>query len=636
MIADDSSDNVSLLSRYLQSEGYRLVMASNGAEALERTRSEMPDLVLLDVNMPEMDGFAVLQEIRADPATEHIPVIILTAARPDPIDMQAGLNLGADDYVTKPFDRRELLARIRAKLRVKESMEALRRRHREWSVLAEMARALVAHPGLEGLLDAVLQITTRALGAAAGQVILLTETGASLLSRSIPAATSMIEMLFPQWTDILAQIGETWQGWIIEDTQREPFWQATPNIAVRSAVLVPLVGRSGVLGLILLTHEQAGHFQSEHLSLVQAIAAQVAMAVENIRLQAEAKGRDTLSSQVALRCMAEAVLMFDSAGNLVELNPAAEMLFKERPLAMGRRLASGEGYDALAAAVEEVVISGEPRVVEVPGAQQRTFLAQCVPMERSGCMAVLHDISHFKEMEQEKNEFISTALHDLKTPIGIILGYAELLTRTGSLNEEQSEFAQHIYSTACSMNQLVQNLLELTRLEMGVKFKQEVVDVNALMAAVQDEFGPKVKAKGQLLRVQQAEGHPKIKGDPLRLQWVVHNLIDNAIKYTPNGGTIMLSLEHSDSQVRLSVQDTGCGIPSEDLPFIFQRFYRVRNAATKGIEGNGLGLTIVKSIVEQHGGEVHVESEPGKGSRFTVVLPLLPVADSVAMQATAE
>ena len=127
LIADDQPDNLLLLTRYLESEGYNYLKAKDGLEALEKIRSEMPDLVLLDVNMPNKDGFAVLEDIRSDPATRHIPVIILTAARLDAIEMQFGLNLGADDYVTKPFDRRELLARIRTKLRARGTEDEIRK-----------------------------------------------------------------------------------------------------------------------------------------------------------------------------------------------------------------------------------------------------------------------------------------------------------------------------------------------------------------------------------------------------------------------------------------------------------------------------------------------------------------------------
>jgi CheY-like chemotaxis protein len=127
LIADDQPDNLLLLMRYLESEGYNYIKARDGVETLEKVHMELPDLVLLDVNMPNKDGFTVLEEIRADPTVQHIPVIILTAARLDSIEVQFGLNLGADDYITKPFNKRELLARIRTRLRAKETEDGIRK-----------------------------------------------------------------------------------------------------------------------------------------------------------------------------------------------------------------------------------------------------------------------------------------------------------------------------------------------------------------------------------------------------------------------------------------------------------------------------------------------------------------------------
>lgn len=147
LIADDQPDNLLLLARYLENEGYNYITAKDGVETLEKTRAQMPDLVLLDVNMPNKDGFTALEELRADPAIRHIPVIILTAARLDSIEVQFGLNLGADDYITKPFDRRELLARIRTKLRNKEMDDVLRQRLA--AVLQNVSDAiLMFDPGL--------------------------------------------------------------------------------------------------------------------------------------------------------------------------------------------------------------------------------------------------------------------------------------------------------------------------------------------------------------------------------------------------------------------------------------------------------------------------------------------------------
>ena len=173
LVADDLSDNVNLLTRYLENEGYICLTAVDGEQALATTRSEMPDLVLLDVNMPVKDGLETLQEIRSDPAIAHIPVIILTAARLEPMDMQYALNIGADDYVTKPFDRRELLARIHTRLRVKETEDIIRLRNKELNLLPEIGRELSARLDINELTDLVLRRTVETLGALYGHFFLL-------------------------------------------------------------------------------------------------------------------------------------------------------------------------------------------------------------------------------------------------------------------------------------------------------------------------------------------------------------------------------------------------------------------------------------------------------------------------------
>jgi DNA-binding response OmpR family regulator len=172
-VADDRPDNVTLLARYLEYEGYDQVTAMDGIDALNKVRDELPDLVLLLVNMPNKDGFEVLEDIRADPAIAHTPVIILTAARLDPADVQSGLNLGADDYVTKPFDRHELMARIRTKLRVKEAEDVIRRRNRELNLLPEIGKELSARLDIKDLANVLLKRTVETLGAEHGRLLIL-------------------------------------------------------------------------------------------------------------------------------------------------------------------------------------------------------------------------------------------------------------------------------------------------------------------------------------------------------------------------------------------------------------------------------------------------------------------------------
>ena len=261
LVADDTPDNITLLTRYLGYEGYDFITAGDGLETLDKVRDELPDLVLLDVNMPHKDGFTVLGEIRADPAIQHIPVIILTAARLDPSDVQSGLNLGADDYVTKPFDRHELMARIRTKLRVKDAEDVIRRRNRELNLLPEIGRELSARTDIKDLASILLKRTVETLGAIQGNMIVLSsENGPQQNYQVSPSAeSSTATMVIPE--SLLKHINESNQGVVIGDARKEPLWQTNlENTAIRSVVIAPLHGRNDLLGLLILTHEQENYF----------------------------------------------------------------------------------------------------------------------------------------------------------------------------------------------------------------------------------------------------------------------------------------------------------------------------------------------------------------------------------------
>lgn len=283
LVADDLPDNVSLLMRYLTNEGYACISARDGEEALAKARAEMPDLVLLDMNMPVKDGFETLQEIRSDPAIGHIPVIILTAARIEPMDMQSALNMGADDYVTKPFDRRELLARIRTRLRVKETEDVIRRRNRELNLLPEIGRELSARLDVADLADVVLRRTVETLGAFMGQLILI--EGAELIQHTHLVTSDNHVNLSPELPDLqplIKQLRENRQGFVIDDTSKDSRWPM--NGEACAMVIVPILGRNDLLGLLSLAHEQNKFFKQEHMLLLQAIASQAAIAFENARM----------------------------------------------------------------------------------------------------------------------------------------------------------------------------------------------------------------------------------------------------------------------------------------------------------------------------------------------------------------
>lgn len=392
LVADDNPSNVALLIRYLQTENYNLITASNGVETLAKTRAEMPDLLLLDVNMPDKDGFQVLQEIRADPATEHLPVIILTAARLDPVDMQFALNLGADDYVTKPFDRRELLARIRTKLRVKEAEDAIRRRNKELSLLPEIGKDLSARLDIDELTNIVLQRTVETLGALVGHLIILNSPTHFQREYHLTSITSPeFDAQLPKLDLVLEQIKTTRQGLIIDDTSESPYWKVAAGASSQSVIIVPLLGRLELIGLLLLTHEKPNYFNLEHQLLLQAIASQAAIAVENAQLYAS-MAREQKRMAAVLESMADAVLMFDPKGDLSLVNPAGEKLLSK--VKLGKPLVRGSGYDALIDCVDEVLASQQSLSREVVWSDQRVFAIQSTSIGEEGCVVLLRDISH--------------------------------------------------------------------------------------------------------------------------------------------------------------------------------------------------------------------------------------------------
>lgn len=630
LVADDRPDNVTLLVRYLEYEGYDQVIAQDGMETLEKVRDEMPDLVLLDVNMPLKDGFSVLSDIRSDPDTSHIPVIILTAARLDPSDVQSGLNLGADDYVTKPFDRHELMARIRTKLRVKEAEDIIRRRNRELNLLPEIGRELSARTDIKDLANVLLKRTVETLGAIQGNMLILPSGVSARQNYQVslsPAEDHAHELEISE--SLIAHLKNDPQGLVVNNAFNNPLWQNDSNPFIGSAVIAPLNGRHELLGLLILTHEQEYYFNPDHLLLLQAIASQAAIAVENARLYADVAQEQKRLAAI-LRHAAEAILLFDKSGRLCLLNPAGEKLFTDFNALINEPLPAEAGYEAFIKILEEARASQLSKSAEVIWADKRTFVALITPIEDGGQVAILHDVTRFKDLEKVKNEFIATASHDLKNPLTAISGFSNLLEQVGSLNPQQHEFVKYIQSAAANMGELVQNMMSLAQMDLDAMQKHTTVDMESLLADMADEFTPQAQKKEQTLKFTPLSAPTPVSGDPLQLRQLFRNLLGNAIKYTAKGGEIQLTAKMGESQILIHIQDNGFGIPTPDLPFIFDRFYRAREGKAGEVEGNGLGLAIVKSIVEQHHGQISVQSELNKGTCFSISLPVSDVHHSIS------
>jgi len=241
------------------------------------------------------------------------------------------------------------------------------------------------------------------------------------------------------------------------------------------------------------------------------------------------------------------------------------------------------------------------------------------PRGEGGWVAVMQDITHLKEVDQLKNEFVSTVSHDLRTPLATIYGYADVLTR-GTEGENQ-DLAERIKIESRRLAGLVEELLDLGKIESGVESVQVScplarMAMEAVEAARFQARSRKVSLRGDVSALTRP-----VLGNPVRLRQVLDNLIQNALKYTAPGGEVVVRAWERENRATVTVQDTGVGIPREALPRIFEKFYRVPYPDGARVAGAGLGLAIVKAIVEQHGGQVWVESGLGKGSTFGFSLP---------------
>jgi two-component system phosphate regulon sensor histidine kinase PhoR len=238
-------------------------------------------------------------------------------------------------------------------------------------------------------------------------------------------------------------------------------------------------------------------------------------------------------------------------------------------------------------------------------------------------VGVFHDVTELKKFEKARSEFIANVSHELITPITSIIGFVETL-RDGAINDlkKRDEFLNIIHSHSQRLNNLVNDILSLSRIEFReIEMNPVPISVQEILNNAKALYNDKIKSKKQSLRMQIPSELPPAFSDPEMIIQVFSNLIDNAVKFTPDRGKITVKAREEDEFIQIDVTDTGIGIEEEHLPRIFERFYRVDKARSREMGGTGLGLAIVKHIVHANRGKVSVKSESGKGSTFSVFLP---------------
>ncbi|MBN1219550.1 MAG: GAF domain-containing protein [Anaerolineae bacterium] len=568
------------------------------------------------------------------------------------------LNLFTEELEQRVAQRTEELAR---------TLQDLTDERDRVEALYQITRELSASLDLDRILSQALSLINRAVGISHGSILLLEQGTHNLiyrasLGRDVPLPRgdeAKVEIDYR----LAEKVVETNQHQIIADLSNESDFVADPaSLDRHSAMAIPLVTGEEVAGALLLFHPEINYFTEDHFKLVSAAASQVATAINNAELyrlitdQADRLGvmlrtqvAEAAKNEAILRGITDGVLVLDAERNVVLFNPkAAEILevdpvvVENQPLRqiLGRSASpvaqelAQRFYDNFLKSLEEIdagELSAEFRIEVKPKAVIVTLAPVSIASEDlPSVVTVLRDISKEAEIERIKNEFISTVSHELRTPLTSIKGYADLLVsasasaHVGELNPTQRRFIEVIQSNTNRLANLVNDILEISRIETGrVKLEFEPIDIISTIKEVAVSFEGQLVQKHMNFSLDLPESLPQVYADKARVVQILVNLIGNAWRYTPEGGDIKVQAQlRQDDLVQIDVKDTGIGIVEEDLPYIFDRFFRSERGEVAMVDGTGLGLSITKSFVDLLGGDIWVESKLDVGSTFSFTLPV--------------
>jgi PAS domain S-box-containing protein len=392
-----------------------------------------------------------------------------------------------------------------------------------------------------------------------------------------------------------------------------------------SLLALPLRHENLYYGVLWIVYDTPHPFTEDEIRFQTTLAGQAALAAANARLFANAEiGRQRLAA--ILDSTPDPVLVTDHYSRLLLVNQAAWHM-----LGINGETARGKPIDRVVklAELERLLstFSDERQTAEITLPDGRVCLATASSVMADGHpvgrVCLLRDITHFKELDALKSDFVATVSHDLRSPLTLMRGYATMMEMVGELNEQQNTYVRKIIASVEGMTRLVTTLLDLGRIEAGINLQLEMVPVYDIVERVVGSLQLQASQKQLQMTTEISPNTvPLAEADQALLQQAMHNLVENAIKYTEPGGRVYVRIRSDQDRMIFEVSDTGIGIAPVDLPRMFEKFFRGGQKETKKRQGTGLGLAIVKSIAERHNGQVWAESQLGKGSAFYFAIPL--------------
>ncbi len=605
----------------------------------------------------QIAGVLVAQSTQNGIYTEDDQQILSTLSNQAIIAIQNGRFFAETQRLTETLEQR-----------VVERTAELEREQRNTKTLLDILTEVSSSLDLDLALNKTLALLNDTVGAEQGTVMLLNPDDNLLHYR---AGYGYLSEAKSSEKGFSLKIGEGLAGWVVEhrdailidDLDQDERWVHLESDLQRhrSAVAAPLMVGEDVIGVLLVFNREVNFFSSEQLQLINVIAGQVAVAINNanlyklIREQAERLGsmlrseqEEATRSQAILEAVADGVLVTDSHNQISFLNASAERILDiESEKVTTQTLKDFSGLFGKSANIWDEIIrewsenpsvyqEGDTYAEQLELEDGRIVLVHLAPVMLSnqiflGTVSIFRDITHEVEVDRLKSEFVATVSHELRTPMTSIRGYVDILLMgaAGALTENQTHFLDIIRSNTERLNILVTDLLDVSRLESGkitlspqpvvMKDIAEDVITNILRRSQEEE-----KPMGVSLEVE--SDLPVVYADPDRVRQIINNLVENAYHYTPKNGQIILSLRAVDGkdEVQIDVQDNGVGIAVEGQAQVFDRFYRGEDPLVLATPGTGLGLPIVKQLVEMHRGRIWIESsgKVGEGSTFSFTLPI--------------